>query len=134
MVRYSRQGLDHGGDVGAPERQGEDRRVPCGVAESSRGSERLRGAPWERMDDGDDGRRTGDGRATDGRTVWWCGGARGDGSGGGGLRTLTVCGGRSEDLVRTLEISPWGTFGDFLTGERALSVWKPLFATNVTLR
>ena len=82
------------------------------------------------MDDGDDGRRTGDGRA-DGVVVR---GARGDGSGGGGLRTLTVCGGRSEDLVRTLEISPWGTFGDFLTGERALSVWKPLFATNVTLR
>ena len=33
MVRYSRQGLDHGGDVGAPERQGEDRRVSCGDRE-----------------------------------------------------------------------------------------------------
>jgi len=64
-----------------------------------RSSAGTRGSPWIRVTYDGDGRRrraTSTMSAADGVVVR---GARGDGSGGGGLRTLTVCGGRSEDLL-----------------------------------
>ena len=82
-------GDDDGGDddMRAPERQGEDRRVPYGGSrESPRSSEKLLTMTF----DGDERRRTGDGGGRVRRTGGVVVRERRRRGGLGGLRTLTV--------------------------------------------